>query len=88
MKTRNETGCRITRANNGKFGPKICAEVADRVLKYCMKTGQNRTKFVEWCITRTLDDLEREEYLSMSKEDLVDMILGRRITNEVSKIEG
>ena len=87
MKTRNETACRITRAKDGGFAPHLSSEVAERLTAHCIKTGQNRTRFVEWCVMTALDGLEREEYLQMSKDALVDMILGRRGNDEVSETE-
>ncbi len=75
MRERVETNCRYTRAKDGVFSPKIGKATAERLTKYCRLENINRTKFIEQCINAQLDVLEQKYYESLSKEDLIRLIM-------------
>lgn len=74
-KERTETNCRNSKSKDGSFSPHIGIKTASRLTKYCHITNVNRTNFVEYCINKCLDELERNYYESLSKDDLIDIIL-------------
>ena len=73
-KKRVETNFRNIKAKDGTFSPHIRKETTERLTKYCHNTDTNRTKFVENCINERLDVLENEFYLSLSKEQLIELL--------------
>lgn len=75
-KERTEKTCRKTTSKDGTFNPRINKNTAERVIKYCLLKNINKTKFVEQCINERLDVLEREFYESLSKDELINMIIG------------
>ena len=72
---RIETSYRDTMTVDGGFSPKIGKEVTARIVRYCKLTNQNKTKFVEDCVRKALDELEKSFLSSLSKEELIQMIL-------------
>ena len=74
-KARVETEYRDTTSANGTFCPTLNSRVTKRLVRYCKATNQSKTKFVESCIEKQLDLLERETYESMEKEELVNLLL-------------
>lgn len=52
--------------------------LAERVRKYCHLADRNMTMFIETCVGEALDRLEKEQYLSMSKGELIDLLLEQR----------
>ena len=74
-KTRTETEYRQTSQSDGSFSPKISPQVTARLTRYCKFTNQNKTKFVESCIMKQLDIIEKETYQNMSKDELIDMLM-------------
>lgn len=76
-KDRTEMGCRNTKSKNGTFTPHIATQTAERLTKYCHLTNINRTKFVEQCINKQLDWLEKEYYESLTKDDLIALVMGK-----------
>jgi len=87
MATRKETGFRKTIAKNKEFSPRLSPAVAERVFRYCQTTNQNRTKFVEMCVTEVLDRLEVEQYQSMDKDDLIALLMGKKVTANIYGLE-
>lgn len=77
MRKRNELNYRDVKSNDGTFSPHINRTTTERLSRYCKMTNQNRTRFVEQCVNAQLDILEREALVSKSKEELIEMILGR-----------
>ena len=63
---------------NGEFSPRIDKKTADRIKRYCNAKNINKSTFVCGCVNEKLDMLEKEYYSSLSKEQLVDMILAQR----------
>lgn len=76
-KDRTETNCRNVKSKDGSFSPHIGKATAERLAKYCHLRNINKTKFVEQCINERLDDLEREYYESLTKEDLISLIINK-----------
>ena len=89
MATRNrvENGCRGTQSKDGTFSPHISKNTTERLARYCSLRNLNKTKFVEQCINRMLDQLEAEYYESLSKEELISLILGHKIPHSGDRIE-
>lgn len=75
-KERTEVSCRNTKSKDGTFTPRINKPTAERLIRYCSLKDLNKTKFVEQCVNERLDALEREFFESMSKDELIDMIMG------------
>lgn len=67
---------RTTSSKDGRFSPHIGKNVAERIERYCRQTNQNKTKFVEKCCMERLDVLEKDLLMNLSKEDLIEMIMG------------
>lgn len=63
---------------DGRFSPYINRTTSERIRKYCEAKNINKTKFVEQCITERLDALEREMYESMTKDELIAIILQKK----------
>lgn len=76
-RTRNESGFRNANSKDGSFSPHISKSVTERLTRYCKDTNQNRTRFVEKCITERLEVLEKEFLESKSKEELIALLLQR-----------
>ena len=74
-RTRKTTGYHNTTSASGEFSPRVGKETNQRLTKYCKATNQNKTKFVEQCINEKLDVVEREIYESMSKDDLINLLM-------------
>ena len=75
--TRNETSFRNAKSQDGTFSPHLNKTTSERLSKYCRMSDQNRTKFVEYCINAQLDILEKDFYLSKTKEELVEILLSK-----------
>lgn len=75
-KERIEENCRNTKSKDGTFSPHISKSTTDRIVKYCHLKNINKTKFVEQCVNEKLDILEREFYESLSKDELINLIIG------------
>ena len=67
-----------TNSKDGCFSPRLSAKLNARIDNYCMGRNLNKTKFVEDCVNVRLDALEREAYMDMSKEMLVEMLLSQK----------
>lgn len=72
---RNEEKYRNVKSKDGTFSPHIGKQTTERLTKYCHIKNINRTKFVEMCINERLDVLERDFYESLTKDELIDLIL-------------
>ena len=59
------------------FIPHIGKATAKRLFKYCRLANINKTRFVEQCINARLDILERNYYESLSKEELIRLLMGK-----------
>ena len=77
-KKRTENSFRSSMSANGEFSPKIDKATTGRLSDYCRQKNLNRTRFVIDCINERLDALEGELYLSMSKEELVSIIINNQ----------
>ena len=77
MSTRNETSFRNAKSQDGTFSPHLNKATSERLTRYTRMTNQNRTRFVEHCVNAQLDTLEKEFFLSKSKEELIEMLLAR-----------
>lgn len=75
MRTRKENNFRDTKSKTGTFSPRLSVSTSDRVFRYCKETNQNKTRFVEMCVKERLDVLEREMLGSLSKEQLIEMLM-------------
>lgn len=75
MRTRNESNYRETKSENKCFTPRLSVETSERLISYCREMNFNKTKFVERCINSSLDDLEKEMYNRLSKEELVALLM-------------
>ena len=74
-KQRNEENYRNVKSRDGVFSPHISRHTAERLTRYCQSKNINKTKFVEECINKQLDVLEREYYESLTKDELINLIL-------------
>ena len=74
-KQRNEENYRNVKSRDGVFSPHISKHTADRLARFCQSKNINKTKFVEECINNQLNTLEREYYESLTKEELIKLIL-------------
>lgn len=75
-KDRIDENCRNSRSKDGTFSPHISKTTAERLTKYCRLKNLNRTKFVEQCVNDRLTVLEREFYENLSKDELINIIIG------------
>ena len=57
------------------FTPHLDAADAKRINRYCKLKNINKTKFVSWCVNKALDELEKTIFESMSKEELIEILL-------------
>ena len=57
------------------YSAHLSKATSERMYAYCKNKNLNRKKFVEQCINKELDVLERQFYESLSKEELINMIL-------------
>ena len=69
---------RDTISKDGTLTAHISAAVAAKVKNYCSNQNIASGKFIEDCVTKQLDILEREAYNSMSKEMLVELLLAKK----------
>ena len=69
---------RDTVSKNGSLTAHISAETAERVRVYCSRQNIATGKFIETCIKKELDILEREAYNSMPKEMLIELLLAKK----------
>lgn len=74
-KQRNEENYRDVKSRDGGFSPHISKHTAERLTRYCQSINKNRTKFVEECINNQLDTLEQKYYESLTKEELIELLL-------------
>ena len=74
-KTRIETNFRAVNSEDGTFSPHISKKTNERNTRYFKTTNRNKTKFVEYCINNVLDSLEKEMYETMSKEELIELLM-------------
>lgn len=74
-RTRNETGYRNTSSKDNGLTAHIGQKTASRLSRYCKIQNINRTKFIEECVNTVLDTKEQEILLSLSKEELVNIII-------------
>lgn len=72
---RNEEKYRNTISRNKKFSPEIDEYTAERVRRYCKAKDISKTKFVIECVNNQLDILEPGFYESLTKEELLKLIL-------------
>lgn len=72
---REQTKYRKRGRKDGRFSPNICEPTAERIRRYCEIKDINKTKFVEQCVNDRLDALEREFYDSLTKEELISIIM-------------
>lgn len=66
-----------TKSKTGKLHVDINQELTKRITTYCKNNNLNRTKFVEECVEKNLSRLEKEYYSSLSKEELIDILLNK-----------
>ena len=80
-KERPENSFRNTKSKDGTLSVNLSKETAGRVTYYCKRNNLNRKKFVEQCVNDAMDVIKeqeaRQELLGKSKEELIDMILGK-----------
>ena len=76
-RTRKEEFYRDTNSKDGGISPKFGKVTADRVIRYCKATNQNKTRFMEKCVNERLDVLEMELYENMTREELIAMIMAK-----------
>jgi len=69
---------RDTVSKDGTLTAHISAEIAKKIKKYCSSQNISATKFIEDCINKELDVLEREAYNSMPKEMLIELLLAKK----------
>lgn len=74
-RTRNETGYRNRKSKNGNFSPHLDSYLGTRITRYCALTNQNKTAFVSRCLNECLDALESEYLESLTKEELIKLII-------------
>lgn len=72
---RNEENYRDVKSRDGGFSPHISKHTAERIIRFCRTKNIGKTKFVEECINKQLDILEPEYYESLTKEELLKLIL-------------
>ena len=60
------------------FTPHLNALDSKRIDRYCKLKNLNKTKFVSYCVNKVLDDLEKTIYESMSKEELIEILLSMK----------
>lgn len=75
--TRIETKCRKALSKGGTYSPKLNPTVSERLIRFCIMADANKVKFVETAVSTALDKAERELLESKSKEELIEMLLGR-----------
>lgn len=63
---------------DGGFCPHLDSVITKRLVRYCRLRNLNKTKFVTDCINAQLDVLEKEIYDSMSKEELIEILLSMK----------
>ena len=73
-----EVGYKKTPSKDGSFNPSLCRKVAQRLTRYCEKHGLNKTRFVEDCVSKQMDILERDELNDMPKEMLIELLMSRK----------
>lgn len=76
-KEREENNCRNVSSKDGTFSPHIGRQTAERLAKYCHLVNVNKTKFVEQCINERLNELEKEYYEALSKDDLIALLMNK-----------
>lgn len=74
-RTRNETRYRNRKSKNGGFSPHLDSYLGTRITRYCSLTNQNKTAFVSRCLNECLDALESEYLESLTKEELIKLII-------------
>lgn len=74
-RTRSENKFRKTESRDGVFSCKFGKKTSERITRYCKLNNLNRTKFCDDHMNNVLDVLEREHLASLSKEELIEMIL-------------
>ena len=76
-RTRNENNYRNTTTQNGTFSPQFDKATTARVIRYCKIKNLNKTKFAAKCINDKLDELEKEMYNGLTKDELIEILMSR-----------
>lgn len=76
-RTRNENACRNIKSKDGTYSARIRKSITDRLVRHCGIRNINKRKFVEDAVCEKLDREERKTLEEKSKEELIDLILGR-----------
>ena len=82
-KPRIEEGYRETSSKDGTLSITISPDVASRIVAHCKRMDINKTKFVNAEMKRAMDRIENEWLLSLSKEELVEMIISGKDVSDV-----
>ena len=64
-----------TVSKDGTLNTTLSVSTARRVIRYCSEMNLNKTRFVEECVNKRLDELERDLLGKRTKEELIEMIL-------------
>lgn len=75
--SKRKFGFKNSASKDGSLSAHISKFTNERLARYCKEAGLNRTRFIEECINEKLENVERELYMSKSKEELVDLLLAR-----------
>ena len=80
MKKNN--GFRKTSSKDGSLTPHLYDPIATHIRNYCEQQNISVSKFVEDCIKKQMDVLEKEAYNNMPKEMLIELLLAKKETRE------
>ena len=75
--TRIETKCRKALSKDGTYSPKLDPATAKRLIRYCVIADVNKAKSVCEAVNTWLDAKERKLLEEKSKEELIELLLGR-----------
>lgn len=67
-------GYRNVSSMTGEISPRIPADLAVRIKRYCRMTGISCTAFVVAAVRQHLSDLEPELYNSLTREQLIELL--------------
>ena len=82
-RTRSEERYRNTNSKDGTLSVIISPEVASRIVEHCKRMDISKTKFVNAEMKKAMDRVENEWLLSLTKEELVEMIISGKDVSDV-----
>ncbi len=74
LKRTRKVAYKKSKSKDGNLHVRLAPELAAKVKRYCKIHHVNCSEFVNQIIGESIDDLVRNQYENMSKEELIDLL--------------